>query len=66
LDLHKKHKTTGIVRDKIFLKNLFDLKMNEEIFEELKVEQSDEKQIRLATIYGKYEQQQDATNYAEL
>jgi hypothetical protein len=40
--------------------------MVEEIFEELKVEPVDEKQIRLATIYGKNEQQQDAKTNAEL
>jgi len=40
--------------------------MNEEIFEELNVEPVDEKQISLATIYGKNEQQQDAKTNAEL
>jgi hypothetical protein len=50
----KSIKAIGFVRDKRFLKNLFGHKMNEEIFEELKVEQVDEKQIRLATIYGRY------------
>jgi hypothetical protein len=64
--LEKELKMIDVIRDKIFVKTLLDHERNEEIFEELKVEQVDEKQMRLATIYGKNEQQQDAKNNAEL
>jgi len=40
--------------------------MNEWIFEELKAEPVNEKQISLATIYGKNEKQQDAKTNAKL
>ena len=45
------------VMGELYLYTLFDHKRNEEVFEELKVEPVDEKQIKLATTCNKNEQQ---------